>query len=238
MRHLLLLMLLPLAWALSPVEVSIEATMTVDQPVAFTELYVFSPDLDQNLSQIASQIGFRYGLWKAQVEGLSVHGCSEELAREVSIVLKDVNGYPALLLTYLCPPPRKVGEDVFTATYRYDRFSFPVMGGFMVLPQGYQLSVKLPYRAELVEATPTPTEAGDSVLWVGPLSTATRFSVTYKVPKVYTVPSVSKEISNFIIDPRVLFTLVALGVILYAAKDKLKEKIVQWVSSVSDIEKD
>lgn len=244
MRHILSLIVLvllasiALAQDLEPSSVKVEVFLDRESPVLAVETYSFPVEIESNLQELSREIGSRYILWKRYVKGLAVHGCREKDATDIVLTLKKIDGVPTILLKYYCPSPEKVREDFFYETFLYNLFRFPVKGGLMELPEGYSLIVHLPPKALLISASPKPKETGGSVIWEGPLGTASPFSVTYEVPKVYTVPSLSERVSQYITDPYILFPLLALLVILYAARERIKERVAQWVSSLTEITKE
>ncbi len=243
MKHwafVLILFLIPLVFSqpLKPVSVNITVQLDKNSPVKGIETYYFPLSAEENLLNLSRDLGSRYILWKSYIDGLIVHGCREKDAKDVTIVLKKEKGTPVILLTYQCPPPRKVGEDFFSETFTYDAFRFPVVGGLMQVPDGYTLVAELPPKSKVISVVPTPSKVGEEVVWRGPLSSAAQFSVTYRVPKVYTAPSIAHWLTIELSDPRISLSLLALLIILYAAKDKIKKRVVQWVSSTTEITKE
>ena len=237
---ILLLLILPIAFSqpLEPISVNVTVQLDKNNPVKGIETYVFPLSYEENLLSLSRDLGSRYILWKSYIDGLVVHGCREKDAKDITIVLKKENGSPVILLTYRCPPPRKVAEDFFSETFTYDAFRFPVIGGLMRLPDGYTLTVKLPPKSEVLSAVPTPSEEGEEIVWKGPLGTAAQFSITYRVPKVYTAPSLAHWLTRELSDPHISLTLVAILIILYAGRDRIKKKLVQWLSSTTEITKE
>lgn len=235
------MLLLPLALAqpFAPSYVHINLFLDANGHGDVTEKFYFPPELEANLSALSSQIGFRYIFWRSYIEDLIPHLCGEVPPEDVVLVLKKEEGVPVVILTYECSAAKKVSEDLFSVTYEVRSFHFPVVGGLMVLPDNYTVEVVIPSNAWFGEIAPEPSKReGASVVWRGPVSTGTRFSVIYTVPKVYTAPSVSEYLYNVLSDPRVSLPVVAVLVLLYLGKERIRRFLVHWVSSTSEIKKE
>jgi hypothetical protein len=243
MRRILLLLLIPVVAAatISPTSVKISALLTYDGRADVSEYYAFSPSVEQNLVFLSSKIGFRYVTWKYYISDLVPHVCGPNNVKgeDITLVLKKVNDIPTIILTYSCNPSHLKGEDLFSRAYVTDLFSFPVVGGLMVLPDNYSLEVKLPQTARIERIVPDPSERrGNTVVWLGPVKTGERFSITYTVPKVYTAPPVAEETAEYLKDPRVDIVILVIILLVYAGEEKIKKKLSQWVASRSEITKE
>ena len=243
MRRLLLFLLIPIALAagISPTGVKIITNLEYNGVAKVSEYYTFSPSVEQNLVSLSTQIGFRYATWKYYINDLVPHVCGQDRVKgeDITLVLKKVEGVPTIILTYSCNPSHLVSEDLFSRTYRTDLFSFPVVGGLMVMPENYTLDVRLPSTASVEGVVPDPSERKDhEVVWIGPVKTGERFSITYTIPKVYTAPAVSEELAEYLKDPKIDLLIFVIIVLIYAGEDRIKRKLSQWVASRSEITKE
>lgn len=184
---------------------------------------------------LSEELGSRYSLWKGYIEGLDFHVCKDPLN---SKLIFKTEGEPELILNYECNTAKKVGEDLLYTEYELYSFSFPIIGGLMTLPQNYKLTIRLD-TGDILEAKPNPNiYERKEVIWEGPLSTAQRFYLRYRVPKIYTIPSITEKFIDYLQDPRITIALLALLIIGIAGREKIRNVITQWVSSNTDITKE
>ncbi len=235
---LLIFLFLPLVHALTPSSVLIDARFNGDGTANVTEVYSFPSSEEENLSNLALQIGYSYFFWKKYVEGMSPHVCGNSVKdSDITIILKEYNGLPSVLMTYACHAARKVSEDLLWTTFTSDRFYFPVVGGLMTLPENYTLTVTIPSNGRFTAVIPPATEVEKTtVTWEGPVSTAKRFQVTYAVPKVYVVPSISYTITSLATNIYILTAFFVLLAISLLFKERLKEKVSEWAGRFTEFE--
>ena len=232
-RYLLILLLLPLAYALKPLSVNISAS-AAGEVIYVKETYIFTAEAETNLINLSYTFGSHYELWKEYIEDLSTHVCEKGENTRIILRLEDV---PRVELTYMCRA-KKEREDLFFTAYSFDGFSFPVKGGLMVLPANYTLSFSVNV-GEIVDAKPEPTTRGKrEVIWRGPLSAARRFSVEYKVPKLYTIPSLSSWFTSVLSDPRNFLLLVLFSLLIVAGRERIRRFVVHLVNSFTEIERE
>ena len=237
-RWLLLILFLPLVYALTPTSVFINASFDGEGRASVTEIYSFLPSQEENLSNLALQIGYSYFFWKKYVEGMAPHVCGSVVKdNNVTIILREYNGLPSIFMTYSCKGAYKVSEDLLWKTFTSDRFYFPVVGGLMTLPENYTLEVRIPSNARFTAVVPPPTLSKSTrVVWKGPVSTAKRFQITYSVPKVYTVPSVALMVTDLSTNIYVASTFFILLALVLLFKEKLKQKVAETVGSFTEFE--
>ena len=240
-RWLLLLMVVPLAMAqtLVPQSVHIFANIVRTPLVEVKEEYYFPPSEVNQISAMASSFGYSYQFWKKHVVGFYPHLCPQEAEKgKITITLREKNGLPLLSMYYTCRGLRKLREDLFFITYVLDAFSFPVVSGLLRIPENTTVEVYLPPEASLEDVEPSPTKKDHEIVWTGPISTVKRLKIVFSVPKTYRIPSISDLFLRWMRNPRIAFLLLALAIIAYGIRDKIKKEIIKVVSRFTDLEKE
>ena len=223
---------------LKPSQVIISVKIPGSGTVLVEEHYFFPKTLENNLIALSGELGSRYSLWKGYVDGLSFHVCEQPVTSRLVLKVMQYNKLPELILYYECNTAKSVEHTFLYDTYELSSFTFPLVGGLMTLPSNYVLEVNLDM-GKIVDVKPEPSQRSDRfVSWRGPLSTAQRFYIKYRIPRIYLVPSVAFSLASLMEDPRSLIILTALLILAYVGREKIKEKVVQWVSSTTDIVKE
>ncbi len=225
---MLWLLLIPLAYgAIQPLQIDVYAV--AEGPILkVQQTYYFSSDLEQNLGRIASEIGFRYSLWKYEIEMLDTFLCE---AKRVSLsIVREIA--PSIVVNYTCNA-REIRNEILWKTFLFDSFKLPLSGGLIVLPGKMSIKIEVP-KGYIESVSPEPQEMGENyIVWRGPLQSGEPFRLVYRYPQLYTVPSISKYMLSFQMEWIALF-LVLLA--LYFFRERIKNLIVKIISHLSQLE--
>ena len=241
---ILFVLILPLAFSISPSSATITAVVGPDGVANVREeyLFVFHDANEMNtFLEMADQMGNSYQLWIARIPELQHHfGKAYADLSNITLYWGEVGpNVVKLTVRYSTKIAALASETSTEWEYMINRFNLPRQGGAFVIPEGVSVVVILPQRARIISYAPALDEAHRApniLTWEGPITTNDIY-VRYAIPKPAGAPSIVELLSSTSYNIYISIIFVVLAAIIFLRREEISQRIQGYVEENSEFEK-
>ncbi|HIP74330.1 MAG TPA: hypothetical protein EYH14_01630 [Euryarchaeota archaeon] len=235
--------LVPFACALAPSSTTVTVVVGPDGVANVREDYVFFfKDANEfnAFKSLAGLLGNSFQLWIANVEGVDFHvGRDYRDLSDISLYWGEIGPNAAkLTVRYSVRAAVPSKETPTEVIYVINAFRIPRQSGAYVIPQGMSIVLVLPQQAKILSYEPEVEESRrgkNMIMWEGPITT-NKIYVRYSLPKPALAPSLFELLLNTSYSVYISIFFVALAVVLFLKRDRIRSFIQGYVEENSQFE--